>query len=452
MVFRGCFAMLSLVFVLLASAAPAGADGLLIDGTTVTATDTDGTATAEIRVVNTSQRSVTLASAVTLNDTCDATVAEPVLPALQSSTVKLTFDASCFGEAASVKADFDGTGPLPQITIKKPAGDTSDWAPFGCALLLSLVCATAVGVYGYAQIDVAKTKRQQRHDENGENAEEAKKRRETYKAVKEIVNKRVHELRPDYTDGLQWKDFPQPDNFSFTSEVKGLEAGWSFKDSWASNLTVATAAFVALFNSADVLKALLGEKPEAALGVMTVAGLFSAVLIALANTVAKLVGNKTSTVTAGGLVISTAVVVLGAGLQVFTVGLTTIRLVTPKWVDLAVALGTLVVAAVLIVYACRATKSTLIAGAPDAALPVIPTDALQSWDDQTGQPTDPAQDTTWKTAVVKERIISTYENWLELDKTAGVVVPTAWPTAPTSWPAMVQAVPPGELATRKSLI
>lgn len=445
MVMRGCSVMVSLLVALLASAAPAGADGPVVDGTTVTATEAEGTATAEIKVVNTTRDPVTLPSAVTLNDTCDATVEEPVLPALQPSTIKLTFDASCFGEAVSLKADFDGTGPLPPITIKKPADDTSDWAPFGYALALSIVCAVALGFYGYAQIDVANTRRQQRDNENGDNSEEATKRRETYDAVTDIVDKRVQELHPPYNGDLEWNAFPAPGDFGFKTEVKGLEAGWSFKDSWASNLTVATAAFVALFNSADALTALLGEKPEAALAVMTVAGLVSAVLIAVANTVAKLVGTDTSTVTAGGLVLSTAVVVLGAALQVFTVGLTAIRLVTSTGVDLAVGLGMVAVAAVLIVYAGRATRSTLIAGAPDAALPVIPTDALESWDDDTGQPTDPAQDASWRSAVVKERILSAYESWLTLDTTAGAAVQTAWP-------AMVQAVALEELTTRKSLI
>ena len=38
--------------------------------------------------------------------------------------------------------------------------------------------------------------------------------------------------------------------------------GLDFKDSWASNLSVGTTIFVALFGSDEILKAILGDAPD----------------------------------------------------------------------------------------------------------------------------------------------------------------------------------------------
>lgn len=447
MVLRGCVALSVLVVGLAGVAPPAGAAGVLIDGTSVSATEADGTATAEVAVVNTSRRAVTLPSTVALGDTCDASIPEPTVPALQSSTVVLEFDASCFGEATTLKADLDGTGPLPPVTIKKATGDGGDWRPLGIGVLLSLVAALVVGWYAHAQVGAADKARKERSSLPGSAEATARERRRSYEQVKHLVDRRVAQLPPPHGGPLAWKAFPEPATFGLGSEVEGLEAGWSFKDSWASNLTVATAAFAALFSSTDSVKALLGEEPEAALGVMTVSGLIGAVVIAVASTVAKLVGPSTSKVTAGGLVISTALVVLAAALQTFTVGLTTLGLVDGGWLDVMVLLGTIAVAALLVVYAGATTRSTLMAGARDPALPTIPADALQSWDDGAGgreEGEDPAG-RDWRGAVVRERIERTYSPWLEGAAGAGAALPI-------DRLPLVQAIPVREVATRKSLI
>lgn len=436
MVLRGCVALSFVVVGLAGFAPPAGAAGVLIDGTSVSAAEADGTATAEVAVVNTSRRPVTLPSTVALGDSCEASIGEPTVPALQSSTVELAFDASCFGEATTLKADLDGPGPLPSVTIKRPS--EADWSPIGVAALLSLVAALVVGWYAHAQVSAVDRARKERDAVPGKAEATARERRRSYEQVKHLVDQRVARLPSPYSGPLPWRPFPEPATFGLRSEVEGLEAGWSFKDSWASNLTVATAAFAALFSSTDSLKALLGEEPEAALGVMTVSGLVGAVVIAVASTVAKLVGPSTSKVTAGGLVVSTALVVLAAGLQTFTVGLTTLELVDGSWLDFMVVLGMVAVAGVLVVYAGAATRSTLMAGAPDPALPTVPADALQSWDD------DPAG-TDWRAAVVRAHIERTYAPWLEGAARAGAAVELAWPP-------VVQAVPVRELAARKSLI
>ena len=111
------------------------------------------------------------------------------------------------------------------------------------------------------------------------------------------------------------------------------------------------------------------------MGVMTVAGLVSAVLIALAVTATRLVGKSMSAVSVRGLVLSTALVVGAAVLQVVTVGLSAVHLVDQSFVVFAPALLTLVVVITVMVYAQRLLSETLTNGV-DTKVPAIPPDVL----------------------------------------------------------------------------
>ena len=385
-----------LLLVLLGFAAPAFADGLVVDGTSVDASESEGDFTAKISLINTGDEDVTLPEKVALTDSCMAKVSDRTIGGRRSGSVTLTFDEECFGDAESIEADLDGTDPLPGITIKKP-DDEHDWLPMGISAAVALVIAVIVGAVGVSMVEKVDAQRKARNDPD---SEEGGKREAAFETLRDQVDLRVADLPGS---GLSWKtSLPPPDDYKLGSEVQGLEAGWSFKDSWAANLTVATTAFVALLNSADTLTAVLGEKPEAALGMMTVAGLISAALIAVANTVAKLVGDSTSKVTTGGLILSTSLVVFAAGLQIGTVGGTTLTLVDGQLAQAIVILLTVGVGAVLVWYALATTYSTLKAGAPDAPLPVIPPDALEAW----------AATDAWEESVVKDRILSTYDGWL----------------------------------------
>ena len=53
--------------------------------------------------------------------------------------------------------------------------------------------------------------------------------------------------------------------YRFADKVGNLDAGWSFKDSWVANITVASTALIALLTSTEALTAVLGDEPEAAL-------------------------------------------------------------------------------------------------------------------------------------------------------------------------------------------
>ena len=54
--------------------------------------------------------------------------------------------------------------------------------------------------------------------------------------------------------------------------LTSLGADWSFKDNWVSSVTVGSGVLVALLAASNVLQAVLGFEPKAALTLMAVAG------------------------------------------------------------------------------------------------------------------------------------------------------------------------------------
>ena len=442
-------------------AGPAYGDGLVVDGTSVEASESDGNYTAKVSVLNAGPMAE-LPATVALTGPCTAEIDEPTVGRNRSADVTLTFDQSCFGERASLSADLDGgAGPLPKITITKPKDDTT-WLPMVIGALIATAAALGIFVAGRWTIDEINQKRVLGSDsqepsasggfrgqarqllhtilipEAAEDAHETPEEREAaFADVKEQVDARV-----SYSDprgpGLPWKlQLDPPGKYEWKSEVRGLEAGWSFKDSWAANLTVATTAFVALLNSADTLTAILGEKPEAALAVMTVAGLVSAIVIAIANTIAKLVGRDPAKVTAGGLIVSTSLVVFAAGLQTVTVGGTALALATEWPFQVLAVLLTAAVGVVLIAYARASMHTTLTKGAPESPLPAVPAEAFDAW----------AGERAWQNRIAIGRIRATYADWLDESE----VEPSAhyYPRVPAS----MQSTGPGDdYPKRASLI
>lgn len=391
----GLAASLFLLIAVVASPSPAMADGLLVDGSTVTAEEADdGSFTAEVNLLNTGPDNVDLESVVDLNAACAVELDTTRLPAFQSTPVKLTIEQSCFDDTKRVKVDLDGRGQLPVVTVKKPAKETHDWSPLEQAAGVALFVALLVFGIG------AKTRHDVDEKQLSPSEDELEARGMSYEAVKDLVDTRMTELS---APPLNWVAVPAPSRFEWGSEVKGLDAGWSFQDSWVSNLTVAATGFVALATSIDAFTALLGEEPKASLRVMVVAGLISAALIALANTVVKLFGSSTSTVSVAGLVVSTSLVVFAAILQTMTVGLAANSLVT----GLAglIAIGLMVAVSVAVLgYSVRALHEALAKGPADS-LPSVPVEALEGW-----KATE-----LWEKKFVEQGIRTAFKEWLEDD-------------------------------------
>lgn len=393
-------------------AAPAAADELVVDGTSVDATRTDDGYTAKIALLNPGRTSVTVdPDAVEVPDDCAVEVEGGRVAGQATGSVTLTLSESCFQDVDELKVDLDGDESMPAVTITKPSEETN-WLPLWISAGIGLAAALLVALVG----DTMVTTVDRENKAAVGTAAKAAERAAQYARLRTRVEARILDLGlPGLT--LPWKpDLPPPDDFEMDSEVLGLEAGWSFQDSWASNLTVATTAVIALVTSTDTLTALLGDEPKAAIGVMTVAGLVSAAVIAIANTVAKLVGGSTSVVTVGGLILSTSLIVMAATFQVGTVGGSALGLVDGWLPRTLVALLTVALGGVLLWYAFGALRTTLRAGVPTSPVPEVPADALTAW----------AATDDWEKGVVLDRIEATYQDWLTTP-TAGL----AYPAGPT---------------------
>ncbi len=100
-------------------------------------------------------------------------------------------------------------------------------------------------------------------------------------------------------DGIEvWE--PVTAELTLGTEVTGAPSGWTFKDSWASNLSVGTTVFIALFGSEDILSALFGDAPEETLSRLLIVGAVAGLLVGLAPLVIKTMGSTTEP-TVGGL-------------------------------------------------------------------------------------------------------------------------------------------------------
>ena len=61
----------------------------------------------------------------------------------------------------------------------------------------------------------------------------------------------------------------------------GLGTDWSFKDNWVSSVTVGSGVLVGLLAASNILKAVLGAEPQAALALLAVVGAVAAVLVGI---------------------------------------------------------------------------------------------------------------------------------------------------------------------------
>ncbi|MEO5609918.1 MAG: hypothetical protein ABIQ61_00450 [Ornithinibacter sp.] len=377
----------------------ARADDLVVDGTTVTATSTDGKTTAEVAVINVGAAAVNLPATSTTPSGCLVSISPTTVPARQSTAVTLTLQPGCPSDK-SVVIDLDGAGTAPEVIVKpaEPTAAASDWTPLWRGAWSGAALALVVALWGLMALKGVPSP-------NTTTRAEIVAAEANYSMVKKIVTARVEELKPPAA--LRWKELdevPLPQRYTWRSTVANLEAGWSFKDSWVSNLSVATTAFVTLASSADLFTAVLGKEPQVVLGVMTVGGLVAAVVIGLGNTLVKLVGPSTKVVTVGGLLLSSSLVVFGAGLQTVTVGLAASdALGRGSTVSIAARVLTAAVCAGLVAYGAKTLGEAIRGGVAPPPSPGIPPDALVAW----------VATKEWEEALVLSRITQTYAPWLK---------------------------------------
>lgn len=136
-------------------------------------------------------------------------------------------------------------------------------------------------------------------------------------------------------------------------ELPGLEPGWSFSESWASNVTIGSAALLAVLGSSDVVASVLGEDADV-LGVVIVASAVAAGLVAIAPLVVKALVAESGSVTVMGLFIAATLTLTGASFEVLVLALNADQLVQGNaWLIVGIA-----ILALLALYGYRSLEMT----------------------------------------------------------------------------------------------
>ena len=102
-------------------------------------------------------------------------------------------------------------------------------------------------------------------------------------------------------------------------ELKYLEATWSFKESWVSNVTVAGGLLAGIFGSSDVVTALLGKDAKSSVALATVGAAVAASVIAAAPLLLLATKSKDDFFTVGGFVFASAITLAAAAGELWVV-------------------------------------------------------------------------------------------------------------------------------------
>lgn len=140
-----------------------------------------------------------------------------------------------------------------------------------------------------------------------------------------------------------------------------LGASWSFKDSWASNVTLVSAVFTGLFGTSDLLKSIAGEAVPSVLAVVTIGSAIGIAIVGVAPLVLQAFRDDESQVLVGGLLVSAALAVGASGGLVLVIARSVSALVS-GWGQFMVVVGTVVALLLLAAYAVASVRQNLATG------------------------------------------------------------------------------------------
>lgn len=90
-----------------------------------------------------------------------------------------------------------------------------------------------------------------------------------------------------------------------------LESAWSFKESWASNVTVATGLLAGIFGSSEVVTALVGENGKSSVALATVGAAAAAAFVAAGPLIVLSSKTNDDFLTVGGLLAASVATLAG---------------------------------------------------------------------------------------------------------------------------------------------
>lgn len=170
-----------------------------------------------------------------------------------------------------------------------------------------------------------------------------------------------------------------------------LEAGWSFGESWVSNVTVGGSLLTGLFGTSEVVKTFLGDGADAAVALSTVASAIAVAFVGVASIVLLACKSvKANTYTVPGVLLAGSVTLAGALGELY-IGYHSGRAVSGGELhDLVLPVAVTIIAVVLVVYAVSSTIITIHTG----ITPPVPADYSAA----------PLTETVFAAAVIAEAI------------------------------------------------
>ena len=157
---------------------------------------------------------------------------------------------------------------------------------------------------------------------------------------------------------------------AWSTPLRSLGTEWSFKENWVSSVTVGSGVLVALLAASNVLEAVLGFEPKAALTLMAVTGAIAAVLVGISPLFVKWFGDDQSIPTVAGTLVAAFVTLVGAIGQISVVTWLGSELAT-GWVRWVILGAGVAIGAVVILYAKSALWYYIWTGAA-VSLPTKP--------------------------------------------------------------------------------
>lgn len=156
------------------------------------------------------------------------------------------------------------------------------------------------------------------------------------------------------------------DDMTFGTTLPHLPTTWSFKESWASNMTAGVAVVSSVVGSTDVVKVFLGEQAEASTALATVGAAVSVAFLGLGALLVQTAKHVNSEFpTAGGFLLGVACTLAGAFGELVTLYVSG-RKLNMDGVQDAILPAMIVVAIVLVIYTMISVRATLETGTVQA--------------------------------------------------------------------------------------
>lgn len=157
--------------------------------------------------------------------------------------------------------------------------------------------------------------------------------------------------------------------------LQTLKAGWSFKDSWATNASLGVATLATLVSSSDAVSSVLGSKQADWLAVFTTVSLVAAALVGFASLVSITVTTREDKPFVLGVATAALLTMTGVFLQVGIIGVGVVDMADGRVIVL-VALGLMAAIAVPLTFVYGIESlARLVADLPPPSEPPKPSDA-----------------------------------------------------------------------------